>query len=131
MHFSDSSVDYDTHAPKSHYPNFFQIFSYTRRTRSSIQAMRSSQLNQTNSSSSDPGFIYKNQSTDIFLVEKRLATRLFGLILVWILGWTPFAIIALAQLLGYGSQVSKYFSLMAMIFCKSSSVVNAYFYGMR
>ncbi len=51
--------------------------------------------------------------------------------IIWILGWTPFATIALLQNLGLGSYVNKYASLMAMMLCKSSSVINVYVYGMR
>ena len=65
------------------------------------------------------------------MVERKLAMRLLTIVVIWLLGWTPFAVVALLQLLGYGEHVSKYISLMCMVVCKSSSVINAYIYGMR
>lgn len=50
---------------------------------------------------------------------------------IWILGWTPFAGIAALQLAGFGHKIDKHINLAAMMFCKSSSVLNACLYGMR
>ena len=68
---------------------------------------------------------------EISFVERKLAMRLLGIIIIWILGWTPYAFVAFMQLIGYGNAISKYFSLFSMLICKSSSVLNAYIYGMR
>ena len=99
--------------------------------------------------------------TDVSLLERKLASRLFGIIgknmfinndkssacyhirkrrilillffssVIWILGWTPYTIVAFLQLIGKGQEVSQYFSVFGLLSCKSSSVLNAYIYGMR
>ena len=47
---------------------------------------------------------YEAKNSAIFsntdLLEQRLMQRLLGIIIIWILGWTPFALIAVAQLSG-------------------------------
>ena len=37
------------------------------------------------------------------LMETKLSKRLLGIIIIWILGWTPFAMVAAAQLSGKDS----------------------------
>ena len=69
--------------------------------------------------------------SDNDLLEQKLSQRLLGIILIWLLGWTPFAFVATVQLAGYGTRISKIVSIFAMIFCKLSSVMNTYIYGMR
>lgn len=64
-------------------------------------------------------------------LERKLAQRLRAIVFIWIIGWTPFTFIAFSQLIGYGKEISKYFSLLSMLCCKASSVANAYLYGMR
>ena len=64
-------------------------------------------------------------------VERKLASRLLIIIVIWICGWTPFAIFAFMQLIGYGHSVSQNVNLLAMLICKSCSVINACLYGMR
>ena len=70
-------------------------------------------------------------SNESVWMEKKLSQRLLGIILIWFIGWTPFAFVAITQLLGYGTKISKLVSVFAMISCKLSSVMNAYIYGMR
>jgi len=60
-----------------------------------------------------------------------LASRLLVIILIWLCGWTPFSVIALLQLTGHGHTVHKNISLLAMLMCKLSSILNAGLYGMR
>ena len=38
--------------------------------------------------------------SDTDLLEQKLSQRLLGIIMIWILGWTPFAFVAVAQLAG-------------------------------
>lgn len=65
------------------------------------------------------------------MLEQKLATRLLGIIVIWVIGWTPYTIVAFTQLVGYGQYISQYFSVFSLLACKSSSVLNAYIYGMR
>ena len=110
---------------------------YTRGTRSTVNHLQSTNLQLTQYQDHHPSVGHKISQgsrkgcSDILLVEKKLATRLLSMIFLWLLGWTPFALIALVQLNGYGLKISKYISLAAMMFCKTSSVVNAFIYGMR
>ena len=113
---------------------FLQIFLYTSGTRSSVKNLQNTSTNGTYCHGSSPASRnpFKDVlNSDIFMVERKLAMRLLTIVIIWLLGWTPFAVVALIQLLGYGQYVSKYVSLMCMIVCKSSSVINAYTYGMR
>ena len=111
---------------------FFQIFLYTSGTRSSVKNLQNTNVTYCHRSSPASRNPFKDVlNSDIFMVERKLAMRLLTIVIIWLLGWTPFAIVALIQLLGYGHHVSKYVSLMCMIVCKSSSVINAYTYGMR
>ena len=50
---------------------------------------------------------------------------------IWLLTWTPYTVIALAQLLGYGESVSPRMSLGALMLAKGSSIVNTFVYGLR
>ena len=113
----------------------FQIFMYTRGTRNSVKTLGNTN-NSTGTGSPSRNKDCRNPfkdvlKSDIFPVERKLALRLLAIVFVWLLGWTPFTFVAIMQLSGYGQQVSKYVSLLSMIFCKTSSVINAYIYGMR
>lgn len=64
-------------------------------------------------------------------LERKLASRLLLIIIIWVVGWTPFSAIALTQMAGYGHTVNKNVSLAAMLLCKVSSIINACLYGIR
>ena len=38
--------------------------------------------------------------SDTDLLQQKLSQRLLGIIIIWIIGWTPFAFVAVAQLAG-------------------------------
>ena len=50
---------------------------------------------------------------------------------IWVLTWTPYAMIAIMQMLGFGDIISPGISLMALILAKCSSIVNTFVYGLR
>ena len=64
-------------------------------------------------------------------MERKLATRLLIIIGIWIIGWTPLAVLTAMQLFGYGLYINKIFPMSAMVLCKISSVLNCGIYGMR
>ena len=66
-----------------------------------------------------------------FQLEKKLASRLLVIIGIWIAGWTPFSIISILQLIGYGHTINSNLNIAAMMACKLSSVSNTVLYGMR
>jgi hypothetical protein len=60
-----------------------------------------------------------------------LALKLLAIIGIWIVAWTPAAIVAFLQLIGYGGHVSHPLSLAALLMIKTSSVINSFVYGLR
>ena len=64
-------------------------------------------------------------------MERKLAARLLIIIGIWIIGWTPIAVLTTMQLFGYGLYINKIFPMTAMLLCKISSVLNCGIYGMR
>lgn len=98
-----------------------QIFIYTYGTRSNVNSFRHTSSTKIEAAS----------EADFFRVERKVATRLLIAIVIWTVGWTPFTFVALAQMLGQGHKLSKYAPLLSMLFCKCSSVLNAYIYGLR
>jgi hypothetical protein len=66
-----------------------------------------------------------------FQSARDVAVRLLMLIIIWFVGWTPFAVVSSIQLLGYGKYINKNINVSAMMFCKVSSILNIGMYGMR
>jgi hypothetical protein len=57
--------------------------------------------------------------------------RLLVLIIIWVVGWTPFAVVSSIQMMGYGKYINKNINVLSMMFCKVSSILNVGMYGMR
>ena len=50
---------------------------------------------------------------------------------VWLVTWTPYAVIALMQEFGAGAYISPRVSLGALMLAKVSAIVNTFIYGLR
>ncbi|TRY79117.1 hypothetical protein TCAL_09904 [Tigriopus californicus] len=80
--------------------------------------------------------LYSDQYAEEFLrktleKEKCLARMALFIIGVWIVTWTPYAVIAMLQEHGLGYWISPGISLTALTLAKCSSIVNTFIYGLR
>ena len=53
------------------------------------------------------------------------------IISVWIVTWTPYAVTALMQELGYGDLIGPNISMAALTLAKCSAILNTFIYGLR
>jgi len=64
-------------------------------------------------------------------VEKRVAKTIFSLIFMWIVSWTPYAILALCSVFGIIKEgITPFVSMWPAVFCKSVSCINPWIYAL-
>lgn len=62
-------------------------------------------------------------------IEIRLAGMVIGVIGMWFLAWTPYAIVALLGIFGFHNLISPLGSMIPALFCKSASCIDPYVYA--
>ena len=75
--------------------------------------------------------LFTSYPSDLSQTEKRLARMALLIIGVWLVTWTPYAVIALMQEFGAGAYISPRVSLGALMLAKVSAIVNTFIYGLR
>lgn len=55
----------------------------------------------------------------------------FLIVTIWMVTWTPYAVIAALQELGYGDVVHAKVAVFALITAKVSAIINTFVYGLR
>lgn len=61
--------------------------------------------------------------------ELKIAVVIVVIISVWFLAWTPYAIVALLGVFGYGHLISPLGSMVPALFCKMASCVDPFIYA--
>ncbi|XP_026482135.1 opsin, ultraviolet-sensitive-like [Ctenocephalides felis] len=61
--------------------------------------------------------------------EVKIAIIIIVIISVWFLAWTPYAIVALLGVFGYGHLISPLGSMIPALFCKTASCVDPFIYA--
>lgn len=61
--------------------------------------------------------------------EIRLAGMVIGVIGLWFIAWTPYAIVALLGIFGFHHLISPLGSMIPALFCKSASCIDPYIYA--
>uniref|UniRef100_A0A1B0CVX4 Putative 7 transmembrane receptor n=1 Tax=Lutzomyia longipalpis TaxID=7200 RepID=A0A1B0CVX4_LUTLO len=62
--------------------------------------------------------------------ELKLSAVVFGIIALWFLAWTPYAVVALMGISKYRSYITPFASMMPAFFCKSAACLNPYVYAL-
>lgn len=53
----------------------------------------------------------------------------FSFLLQWVFAWTPYCIVSLIGIMGYGSSISPFASMLPSIFAKSACCIDPYLYA--
>ncbi len=64
-------------------------------------------------------------------MERTLAGMVCSLLVLWIIAWTPYAMLSLWILIFGGQDVSQAAAFAPIIACKLSATLNAFLYGIR
>lgn len=59
----------------------------------------------------------------------KLSMVVIGVIVLWFLAWTPYAIVALLGISGNEEKISPFGSMIPAVFCKASACLNPYVYS--
>lgn len=63
-------------------------------------------------------------------IEKRVARTVFFLIFMWLVSWTPYAVLALCSVFGIiKEEITPFVSMWPAVFCKSVSCINPWIYA--
>lgn len=62
--------------------------------------------------------------------ETKLALTVFVIILLWLLSWTPYAVVALLGITGQKHLITPLVSMIPAVFCKSASALDPYVYAL-
>ncbi len=73
----------------------------------------------------------QNRHVNLLQSERRLARMALTVVLIWVVTWTPYALTALMQLLGWGHLIGPDMALAAVFSAKVSAIVNTFVYGLR
>lgn len=71
----------------------------------------------------------RGQEVEKRRTEIRLAAMVIGVIGLWFLAWTPYAIVALLGIFGFHDLISPISSMIPALFCKSASCIDPYVYA--
>uniref|UniRef100_A0A1B0GPP3 G-protein coupled receptors family 1 profile domain-containing protein n=2 Tax=Phlebotomus papatasi TaxID=29031 RepID=A0A1B0GPP3_PHLPP len=69
-------------------------------------------------------------SKDRNKTELKLAAVVFGIIALWFIAWTPYAIVALLGISKYRSLLTPFGSMLPAFFCKTAACLNPYVYAL-
>ena len=64
-------------------------------------------------------------------MNSKLAKMIFGLIVVWLLGWTPYAIMCIWGIFHGAKYLTPTIGVIPLVFCKISAGANVMLYGLR
>ena len=64
-------------------------------------------------------------------MDSKLAKMIFGLIVVWLLGWTPYAIMCIWGIFQGAKYLTPTIGVIPLVFCKISAGANVMLYGLR
>ncbi|TRY72288.1 hypothetical protein TCAL_16172 [Tigriopus californicus] len=67
---------------------------------------------------------------DRHMIEIRLAKVAFFLILLWLVAWTPYALVFFWSLTPYSQYLHPIYDVFPGVFCKMSAAINPYIYGL-
>lgn len=62
--------------------------------------------------------------------ETKLALTVFVVILLWLLSWTPYAVVAMLGITGQKHLITPLVSMVPAVFCKSASALDPYVYAL-
>ena len=65
-----------------------------------------------------------------FQMERTLAMMVFFLLVVWLVSWTPYAVISLWSMVG-AENLTPGAAVVPTVMCKLSGTVNGFVYGVR
>lgn len=69
-------------------------------------------------------------SKDRNKTELKLAAVVFGIIALWFIAWTPYAIVALLGISKYRFLLTPFGSMLPAFFCKTAACLNPYVYAL-
>jgi len=64
-------------------------------------------------------------------IDENLPKMVWTLLLVWLLAWTPYAIMSIYVMFFNGTGLSPILGLLPIVCCKASAGLNAMLYGLR
>ncbi|XP_059612636.1 opsin, ultraviolet-sensitive [Phlebotomus argentipes] len=63
-------------------------------------------------------------------IEMKLAAVVFGVIALWFIAWTPYAVVALLGISKFRYLLTPFNSMLPAFFCKAAACLNPYFYAL-